>query len=214
MSLLVEFCLIADDHAMMRDALAGTVRLIWPDADIRTAANFSEAVAAASSQRFDLILCDLSMPGPSPLEGVAQIMAAAPGTSLLIVTGSEDDAMLLALLAMGVSGFLTKTASGEVVEAAIALVAAGGRYLPPRLLDLVSPGLQRPTPPSPVVLTERQQHVLSLLVKGASNKEIARMLAISPATVKVHVAAVLLALRARNRAEAIARAFDRGLVQA
>lgn len=207
----IEFCLVADDHAMMRDALAGTVRLLSPDADVRTVSNFTDAHAAVTAQRFDLILCDLSMPGAAPRDGVLKLIALAPDAHVLIVTGSDDDDLLLDLLAAGVSGFLTKSSSGEIVEAAIALVAAGGRYLPPRLLDLMVPDARADQKPDAAALTGRQQDVLTLLVRGASNKEIARHLSISPATVKVHVAALLVALNARNRAEAVSRAFDRGL---
>ncbi len=210
----IEFCLVADDHAMMRDALAGTVRLLWPGADIRTVANFVEAHSAVAVQRFDLILCDLSMPGATPREGVSKLIALAPDAHVLIVTGSDDDDVLLDLLAAGVSGFLTKSSSGEIVEAAIALVAAGGRYLPPRLLDLIALDVRPDQKLDSPALTGRQQDVLTLLVKGASNKEIARQLSISPATVKVHVAALLVALNARNRAEAVSRAFDRGMMSA
>ncbi len=210
----IEYCLVADDHAMMRAALAGTVKLIWPDVQIESVASFPEALAAASGNSFDLVLCDLSMPGAEPLAGVAALMRIASGVPLLIITGSEDDEDLLALFDMGVSGFLHKSASGEVVEAAIALVAAGGRYLPPRLLDITRSADRQIPVRRPVSLTARQRDVLALLVKGASNKEIARELDVSPATVKVHVAALLGALDARNRSEVISRAYLEGWVKA
>lgn len=209
----VEYCLIADDHAMMRAALAGTVRLIWPDANVTAVGTFPDAMAGAATRRFDLILCDLSMPGAQPIEGVAALMGQAAGAPILIITGSEDDEELLTLLDMGVAGFLHKTASGEVVEAAITLVAAGGRYLPPRLLDLVRSGEQPAPPREKLPLTARQTEVLTLLAKGASNKEIARELTLSPATVKVHVAALLAALNARNRSEVVSRAYDNGWIK-
>lgn len=206
-----KLCLIADDHAMMRAALAGTVRLRWPEAVVETAASFTEAARFAGAKRYDLILCDLAMPGAEPLTGVAAVMTAAPGVPVLIVTGSEDDRVLVELFEAGVAGFIPKTSSGEVVEAAIALVAAGGRYLPPRLLELVQnlgPGKRDDTPPP--AFTARQREVLELLIKGASNKEIARELGVSPATIKVHVAALLSTLNVRNRSEAVSRAHVEG----
>jgi len=210
MGSLLECCLIADDHAMMRAALSGTVRLLAPDARIETAADFPSAIAQAAATRFDLVLCDLAMPGAGPLDGVLSLMRSAAGSPVLVITGSEDDDILLALLDLGVAGFLHKTASGEVVEAAIALVAAGGTYLPPRLLEIMR---ERRDPPKAIRrsgLTARQKEVLVQLVRGSSNKEIARQLAVSPATVKAHVAALLGTLNVRNRSEAIALALAEG----
>ncbi len=210
----IEFVLIADDHAMMRSALAGTIRLIWPEAEVECVGCFVEAIAIASTRRVDLILCDLSMPGASPVDGVSDILRASPGVPLLVITGSEDDEILLKLFDMGVAGYLHKTASGEVVEAAISLVAAGGRYLPPRILELCGGREDHAAKRPPPSLTSRQREVLALLVKGASNKEIARELAVSPATVKVHVAALLGALDARNRSQLVNRAHNEGWVTA
>ncbi len=209
----VDSCLICDDHAMMRAALSGTIVLMFPAATCHLAQDFAAAVAAARTHRPDLILCDLAMPGADPFNGVAALMTAAPDTPLLVITGSEDDALLLALLRHGVSGFLHKSSSAEVVEAAIALVVAGGRYLPPRLLALTAKPIVLPAPAGPATrLTERQQQILAMIASGLSNKQIARELALSPATVKTHVAALIAALDAGNRTEAVYRARARGII--
>ena len=111
-------CLVCDDHAMMRMALSGAVSMAWPDAIVSTAEDFDAAQAAARAGP-DLILCDLSMPGATPLEGIKGVRAAAPETPLLVVTGNEDDALLLALFDLGIAGFVPKSASAEVIEAAL-----------------------------------------------------------------------------------------------
>jgi DNA-binding NarL/FixJ family response regulator len=131
-------CLICDDHAMMREALAGAVALGWPDAAVTEASDYPSAWRAAESAAPDLIISDLIMPGSTPVEGVRRLAEAAPGAPILVVTGNEDDALLLALLKLGVAGFAPKTSKSAVIEAAIRLVLAGGRYLPPRLLDLAT----------------------------------------------------------------------------
>jgi DNA-binding NarL/FixJ family response regulator len=104
-----------------------------------------------------------------------------------------------------------------VIEAAIGLVLAGGRYLPPRVIEIAS---RRGAPLAPALpagaaavrLTERQVQVLKLIAQGQSNKEIARELDLSPATVKAHTAAALAALDAANRTEAVMKARERGLI--
>src|SRR4051794_3699783 len=200
-------CLICDDHAMMREALAGAVALGWPGAEVTEAADFREAWTAAAA-RPDLILSDLVMPGASPLEGVRRLREAAPATPILVITGNEDDELLLGLIALDVAGFAPKTSKSAVIEAAIRLVLAGGRYLPPRLADLAL-GRSASTLPqgsSHARLTERQGDVLRLTAVGRSNKEIARELELSPATVKAHIAAAIAALGAANRTDAVMRA--------
>ncbi len=211
----VDTCLICDDHAMMRTALSGTIALIFPDCAIHLASDFDTAANLVRTCPIDLILCDLAMPGAEPLTGIATIMAAAPGSPLLVITGSEDDALLMTLLHRGVSGFLHKSASAEVVEAAIGLVVAGGRYLPPRLLALTgAAAVVAATSERAVRLTDRQQQILAMIAAGLSNKQIARDLCLSPATVKTHVAALIAALNAGNRTEAVYRARASGLIAA
>ena len=97
-------CLICDDHEMMREALSGTVAMGWPDAEVTQAADYPSAWAAAA-RKPDLIISDLVMPGASPVDGVRRLAETAPETPILVVTGNEDDAVLMALLRMGVAGF-------------------------------------------------------------------------------------------------------------
>ncbi len=157
-------------------------------------------------------------PGADPLSGIGGVRNAAPAAALLVVTGSEDDALLLALFDLGIAGFVPKSASAEIIEVAIRLVLAGGRYVPDRVIALAQ---QRASPATPGFraadvrlsrLTDRQVDVLRLIARGESNKEIARALRLSPTTVKTHVAAIIAALDATNRTEAAFRAREIGLV--
>jgi DNA-binding NarL/FixJ family response regulator len=208
-------CLICDDHAMMREALAGAVAIGWPDAAVAQAADFPGAWAAAA-MRPDLIISDLVMPGASPVEGVRRLGEAAPSTPILVVTGNEEDEVLLALFRLGIAGFAPKTSKSAVIEAAIRLVLAGGRYLPPRMAELAAGqdalGEARGLSAAGPRLTERQTDVLKLIATGQSNKEIARDLDLSPATIKAHAAAAIAALGAANRTEAVVKASALGLI--
>jgi DNA-binding NarL/FixJ family response regulator len=211
-------CLICDDHAMMRSALAGCVGMLWPDAEVVLATNFVEAQAKAAGASFDLIMCDLIMPGAKPMAGVAALLSAAPGVPVLIVTGNEEDELLLGLVESGIAGFVPKTASSDVIELAIRLALAGERYLPRRIAEIATAhatGQPLPAvspPDSGARLTERQREVLRRIAGGETNKEIARVFNLSPATIKTHTAAIIAILGVANRAEAVARAQAEGMM--
>jgi DNA-binding NarL/FixJ family response regulator len=206
-------CLICDDHALMREALSGAVRMAWPQARITEVGDFPGAWAEAA-RGHDLCIADLMMPGAAPLAGIDGIIRAAPAMPVLIVTGTQDDALLLDLLDRGVAGFAPKSASGAIIEAALRLIAVGGRYLPPRLADIAASRIDTGhTPPQRDAgalvserLTDRQMDVLRLVAEGRSNKEIARTLDLAPSTVKTHLANVLACLNATNRTDASVKA--------
>ena len=207
-------CLICDDHALLRETLAGSIAMGWPDAAVTEAEDFPTAWAAAAAHP-DLIISDLVMPGATPLEGIARLRETAPGSPVLVVTGNEDDATLLALLRLGVAGFAPKTSRSVVIDAAIRLVLAGGRYLPPRVMELAlheDASAAGMAPGFTARLTERQTDILRLIAAGQSNKEIARELDLSPGTIKAHAAAAMAALGATNRTEAVVRARELGLI--
>lgn len=206
-------CLICDDHALVQEALGGSIAMNWPDAKIEFASDFPQAWEKAKELP-DLIICDLIMPGAPPLAGIDGIIEASPHSKLLVVTGTEDDALLLDLLDKGVSGFTPKSASTALIDAAIRLILAGGRYLPPRLADIASAKIEngsvRPVRDSVAQISERlsirQMDVLKLVASGKSNKEIARELNLAPSTVKTHLGYVMAALNASNRTDASIKA--------
>lgn len=210
----MQTCLICDDHPLVASGLAAMVGSRWPDADVTLSGDFPAAWAAAAA-RPDLCLVDLEMPGAAPLPGVAGLLAVMPASRLIVVTGSHDDAQMLALLAEGIAGFVPKTAPPAVMLAAIELVLAGGRFLPPRLAALRAhegAGDHASLPePARAGLTARQAEVAALLADGLSNKDIARRLAVSPATVKSHVAAVIAVLGAGNRTDAAVKTRSLGI---
>lgn len=206
-------CLIADDHLLLREALAGMIHMGWPDAVILQSGDFISARQQAEHKP-DLIIVDLVMPGASPREGIQSIIKVAPDSRILVVTGTQDDELLLDLLQMGVSGFAPKTSSSAILDAAIRLILAGGYYLPPRMIDIAAARLEdgasvNISNTNIVVaerLTDRQMDVLRLMVKGQSNKEIARSLELSPSTVKSHISQILICLGAANRTDAAIKA--------
>ncbi len=203
----MKICLICDDHAIMREAMAATISRIWPDVTIIEAADFPSSWKEAE-RKPDLCLCDLSMPGSDSLAGIEALRAIQPEMPIIVVTGSANDAEMIALVKSGVAGFVQKSSTGPVIEAAIRLVLAGGTYIPPRVAELVYAAPQATDSPA---FTPQQRRVLQLVARGQSNKEIANMLGIAPSTAKFHVDSLLEKLGVRNRAEATAKAIALGL---
>jgi len=211
--------LICDDHPIVAAALGMTLETAF-DAQVHIALNCAQALEQIRQiDRLDLLMLDLHIPGEEARGNLAAARAACPDTPIVVFSGSDDAHNLRLALEMDVAGFLPKSSPPEVVEAALRLVLAGGRYLPDavRLLALAEPAPVRVVPTNgagaaPTTLTVRQRHVLQLLAQGSPNKQIARELGISPATVKAHVAQVLAALGAGNRTEAVVVAHQRGLL--
>jgi two-component system, NarL family, nitrate/nitrite response regulator NarL len=211
--------LVCDDHPLVRQALKGAVASVT-GGEVLTAGDYHEAwLCAERTESLGLIVADLHMPGAAPLDGVAELRRRRPAAKLLVVSGSGEDSELLGLVHANIDGFLPKTADTAVLDAALRMILAGGRFLPQRLAELAAhappPAPRGDGPASPRSqgrLSERQVEVLRMLAEGRSNKEIARELALSPATVKTHVAHIMAVLAVGNRTEAAARARSAGLI--
>lgn len=220
--------LICDDHPIVASAIGMTLESTF-DAEVRIVSSCAAALDEAAAQGpFDLLLLDLHIPGENPEDNLRASRAACPHTPIVVFSGSEDPEHLRLALELDVRGFIPKSARPEVVEAALRLVLAGGRYLPdpvrmmalsgaPGEAVLPEPAVAAPAEPAVAAvtacgLTERQVEVLGMLARGAANKEIARDLGISPYTVKAHVAQLLMVLGASNRTHAVDLARRQGLL--
>lgn len=198
--------LVADDHWLVRQGLRQTLSELGDNAEIVEASSYDEVLGILERRaNFDLLLLDLSMPGMPSEEGLARLRESAPTAPLVIVSGNDDPVTIRDLIGAGAAGFIPKTASPNVMLAALQLVLSGGIYVPPI-------ALQNTYTPDEVHLTDRQMQVLRLLAEGAPNKTIATRLGLALPTVKIHVAAVLRQFNARNRTEAVQEASKRGIL--
>lgn len=203
--------LIADDHPLVRDALARTVQQLAAQVQVRQAGDLQGLLQLAAQGDADLALVDLNMPGMDGVAGLRRLREAAPTLPVVVASGQEDAATIRAVLAAGAVGFIPKSERSEVLLGALRLVQSGAVYVPARLLD---PAPAAPAVPSLSDLTPRQLDVLRCLRRGEPNKVIARELGLTEGTVKIHIAAILRALHARNRTEAVVRAREIGIEEA
>lgn len=202
--------LIADDHPLVREALQWAVRRAYAQAEVFEAHDLASVQSACRSQAPDLALLDLNMPGMNGLDGLRQIRQQYPQMKLIVASAQEDPPTIRAVLASGAAGFFPKSAAPQLLVQALHLVHAGGVYVPAGVLADYLDG-QPPANAKGSGLTPRQLVVLRLLLRGGSNKHIARELDLTEGTVKIHIAAILRALRVRSRTEAVVRAHQLGL---
>lgn len=210
--------LIADDQRVVRDGLTMLVTLIEGVEVVGAASDGLEAVERAQSERPDVVLMDLRMPGLDGAEATRQIRATLPDTQVLVLTTYADDDSLFPALQAGARGYLTKEASAEEIEQAIRAVAAGRTHLDPAIQQRVVAALLDTQPLTgsssqtlPDALTAREAEVLKLIAAGLSNTEIAAALVVSNATVKTHVNHILAKTGARDRAQAVRYAYQHGI---
>tara|TARA_R110002050_G_scaffold269917_2_gene412706 strand:+ start:250986 stop:251615 length:630 start_codon:yes stop_codon:yes gene_type:complete len=198
--------LIADDHELYRDALSILVQRLDPVTEIHPCSSYDELlVLARSAADWDLMLVDLNMPGLSYYDGIAQLTAAHPNTPVIVVTSSEDPKDTLLALEAGALGYMSKAMKSKDMLKAIQLMLSSGISIHPThqlTHDLSSTSSTNATA-SLDKLTPRQQEVLKRLCEGESNKRIALNLDLSEHTVKLHVRAILQALNAENRTQAV-----------
>jgi DNA-binding NarL/FixJ family response regulator len=202
--------LIADDHPLVRDALARTVRVLVPDVEILEAKDYA-GTEAGCRELPELVMLDLDMPGMNGTEGVRRLRDMFSGLKFAVVSAERHPATIRRVMSMGVVGFLPKGEHPDILMQAIQLVRAGGTYLPIQILQgLVGEGMDETA--KAVELTPRQLEVLRCLARGAPNKVIAAHLDLSQGTVRIHLAAIFRILGVRNRTEAVIVARKLGLV--
>ncbi|WP_436689067.1 response regulator [Geodermatophilus sp. CPCC 205506] len=209
---------LVDDQAMVRTG-ARMVLAAEPDIEvIGEAADGASGVRVITQTRPDVVLLDVRMPGMDGLETARRLAAADLPTRVIVLTTFDEDEYVAAALRAGVSGFLLKVAPPEDLVAAVRTVAAGHGLLDPAVtLRVIESFAAAPAPDSEragalAQLTDRETDVLALVAAGLSNAEIAARLHLGEATVKTHVSRLLLKLGLRDRVQAVAFAYESGLV--
>jgi DNA-binding NarL/FixJ family response regulator len=201
--------LIADDHALFREGLRHVLGQLEGVTEVLEAGTCGEALElAAADPALGLVLLDIRMPDMSGLDGLATLVERHPLLPVVVLSASLAPEDMQQALDGGATGFIPKTATGPVMLSALRLVLSGGVYVPPEMLAPPP----RPEASGEPPLTPRQIEVLRLLERGDPNKVIARELALSEATVKAHIGAIMRALGVRNRTQAVRAARELGLL--
>jgi DNA-binding NarL/FixJ family response regulator len=199
---------IADDHAVMREGLR---RIISEFPDIKVVAEASDgmqAVAACRNETPDILLLDLSMPGPGFLEVLEQVTAGRPGLRVLVLSAHPEEQYARRVLRAGASGYITKNQAPEELVTAIRRVARGGKYVSEAFAGQLAADLAAPVA-GPDRLSNREYEVLAWLGAGKSVKEIAAAMKLSPKTVSTYRTRLLEKLGLRTTAELIRFAVER-----
>jgi two-component system invasion response regulator UvrY len=205
--------LVADDHPVVREG----VRRILQDATemevVGEAGRTDEALDAARDLKADVLILDISMPGPSYLEVLAALPAASPGTRALILSAQPEGEFAVQAMRAGATGYLTKGYSPADLIAAVRQVASGRRYVSAAFAEQLALGLigEEARPPHEQ-LSGREFEVLRLLARGLSLKEIAGRLGVSPKTVSSFRARVLDKMGFRTNADIVRYALERRLI--
>ncbi|EGG47711.1 MULTISPECIES: response regulator [Streptomyces] len=201
--------LVVDDHPVVRDGLRGMFESAPGFTVLGEAAGGVEAVERALALDPDVVLMDLRMPGGSGVDAIRELGRRGARAKILVLTTYDTDTDTLQAIEAGATGYLLKDAPREELFTAVRAAARGRTVLSPavatRLVSAVrSPGGEP--------LSAREREVLALVARGTPNREIARALFISEATVKTHLTHLYGKLGVKDRAAAVAAAYDRGIL--
>jgi DNA-binding NarL/FixJ family response regulator len=190
--------LVVDDHPLIREALRNVLAELDAKCELLESADSASALGiAASHSDIDLVLLDLNLPDSEGFATLEELRRRRPSTGVVVCSAQHDHQVVARAIALGAVGYIPKSTSHEVMVSALRLVCSGGMYLPPEVLAAAPSGAAE------AQLTARESEVLALMLEGKSNKRISGQLGMAEATVKNHVTAILKALGASNRTEAV-----------
>ncbi|MFI2209303.1 response regulator [Streptomyces sp. NPDC020141] len=204
--------LIVDDHPVVRDGLRGMFASD-PGFDVLgEAAGGVEGVELARRLDPDVVLMDLRMPAGGGVRAIAELTRSGARAKVLVLTTYDTDSDTIPAIEAGATGYLLKDAPRDELFTAVRAAAEGRTVLSPAVASRLVSAVRNPAAPAAKVLSAREREVLELVARGTANREIARELFISEATVKTHLTHLYGKLGVKDRAAAVAVGYDRGIL--
>jgi DNA-binding NarL/FixJ family response regulator len=204
---------LVDDHAVMRE---GLTRLLETDGYIHvigSAATGREAVAAVVQSNPQVVIMDISMPDMNGIEAARQIHERAPAVNVVILSMHSTPEHVFRALEAGARGYILKESAGSDIIAAVQAVAAGKRFLSPKVAEIVAEQVAHRSGASPLEgLSKREREILQLVAEGRSSAEIGLALSLSPKTVDTYRSRLMQKLQLRDVAGIVKFALQQGLI--
>jgi len=213
--------LLADDHTLIRTGIATLLQTNRDFEVVGEAQDGEEAVEKTKQLRPDVLIIDLSMPKLSGIEATQIIKKKYPDVNVLVLTMHESEEYVYQILKSGAGGYVLKSAGKEELSAAIRAVVRGERFFSPRVSQIMADGYLRRVEGTgeqakgeDVPLTRREKEILTLVVKGLTNQQIADQLSISPRTVDTHRTNIMQKLDIHEVVNLVRYAIEHGIVPA
>lgn len=200
--------IVADDHAVVRAGFISVLRSHPGIAVVGSAQSGGDLLNFLASNRVDVLLLDLHMPGMTNTEILLALQKNLYGPKVIVLSSFEPDEEICRAIEAGAKGYLRKDTSCNEIIDAVRTVYSGHRFLPQRIMDQISERKLRPN------LSPREHEILELVSKGLTNKEIGHVIQVSHFTVRNHVRHIIAKLDVGDRTEAATFAFQQGILTA
>lgn len=205
--------LITDDHAIVRKGLIQLLIEEYPSASFGEAASAEELVKKIMAGNWDLVICDINMPGRTGIDVIKQLKQIAPATPILIMSMYPEDQYALRSFKAGASGYLGKDSIHRDLFHAIERVLAGKKFITPSIAEKLAESISEDSQKKPhEILSDREFEVFILLASGKPTIEIAKKLSLSHTTISTYRVRILEKMRMKSNAELIKYALEKKLV--
>jgi DNA-binding NarL/FixJ family response regulator len=205
--------LIADDHAVVRKGLKQILVEEYPSANVGEVADAETLVAQVMNNGWDIVICDMNMPGRSGLDALSQLKQVAPNVPVLIMSMYPEDQYALRVLKAGAAGYLGKETIHDDIIKAVQTVLLGKKFITPTVAERLANAYRDDSGQQPhELLSDREFDVFKLLAAGKAVSEIASQLSLSSTTVSTYRARIIEKMNLRSNAALTRYAIEKGII--